>query len=328
MFPYFDIPIDEYIAKMNSFRTILPLKDSPTKISHEDQVIFMGSCFAQEMGEKMSRYQFNCCTNPFGILFNPSSLATALDRIIANRPYSSTELTFDDRLFHSFDHHGSFSKPKEKDILEEINQSLSLAHAQLKNSRVLIITFGSAWVYRLISTGKVVANCHKFPQQAFAKELLTFSEIVLTWKRCLQDLKQLNADLQIIFSVSPVRYLRDGFEGNQLSKSHLILAVHELCNEKDVSYFPSYEIQMDDLRDYRFYKSDMLHPSAEAVQYIWEQFINVHIDPYSRQLMNSMEKYILLKEHRSISETEDEKQSRLDKAQRGIETLLNLKKKI
>lgn len=313
---------------MNQFRTTLPLKESRVKISHDDNVLLMGSCFAQEMGEKMNRYEFNCCTNPFGILFNPASLATALDRIISNTPYTADELAFDDRLYHSFDHHGSFSKPHEKEILEVINQSLSVAHEQLKLSRVFIITFGSAWIYRLISSGKIVANCHKFPQQSFTKELLTFSDIVLIWKKVLEKLKAFNPDLQIIFSVSPVRYLRDGFEGNQISKSHLVLAVQELCAEKDVSYFPSYEIQMDDLRDYRFYKSDMLHPSPEAVQYIWELFSRTHIDPYAIQIMNSMEKYILLKEHRSISETEDEKRSRLDKAQRGIETLLSMKKKV
>lgn len=311
---------------MKEFRTTLALTESSVKISHDDKIVLMGSCFAQEMGEKMTRFHFDVCLNPFGILFNPFSLLNALRRIVAREYFTMDDLSSNGRLFYSFEHHGNYSGINPEKVLDGINNSIEQANHYLKSGRFLVITFGSAWVYRQISSGKIVANCHKFPQNLFSKELLTNQDISKEWIRIREELRIFNPNLEVIMSVSPVRYLRDGFSGNQLSKSHLLLAVNEICKMDNTTYFPSYEIQMDDLRDYRFYKADMLHPSAEAIQYIWDQFGKCHVQNDSLSLMQTMEKYLELAEHRPIFETAEETALRLDKAKRGLTALMENRK--
>jgi GSCFA family len=307
---------------MSKFRTTLSIPESRNKISHKDKIVLMGSCFAQEMGEKMNRYRFDVCINPFGILFNPGSIAIALNRIINKTYFTPEDLSFDGKLYHSFDHHGRFSNPFKEEAVKQINKSIDEAHHHLQNGKFLLITFGSAWIYRQLSTGRIVANCHKFSQNQFSKELLAYPDILQLWNQCMDEIRSMNPKLEVIFSVSPVRYLRDGFTGNQLSKSHLLLAVNDLCSKEGNSYFPAYEIQMDDLRDYRFYKDDLIHPSSQAVQYIWENFSRTWIDSNSIGLMDSMEKHLQMAEHRSIGETESEAQIRIKKAHLEIESLL------
>jgi hypothetical protein len=310
------------LAGMNTFRTTFSIPEAGNKITHQDKLTLMGSCFAQEMGEKLKRYSFDINLNPFGILFNPISLSRALERIMENKCMQREELVHDGKMYHSLLHHGSFSRNSWQEALDHINEELEKAHDHLRNSDYLIATFGSAWAYKWKTTGEVVANCHKLPQQNFEKILLEHNAIEREWEQRITQLKAFNPKIQIIFSVSPVRYLRDGISGNQLSKSHLLIAANALCKGDACSYFPSYELLMDDLRDYRFYKEDMLHPSPLAVDYIWQVFGKTYVNTQSLELIQTMEKHIQLYEHRSIAESDKEKAERLQKAQDGIHLVL------
>ncbi|MDZ4752562.1 MAG: GSCFA domain-containing protein [Flavobacteriales bacterium] len=305
------------------FRTILEPNEWSEKVSFGDGIFLIGSCFAEKMGVRFQRYKFDICLNPFGILFNPESIATALEMIIQGKQFSIDDLDFDGSLYHSFYHHGRFSGKEPQSVIDEINRDILIGKTYLEKSRFLLVTFGSAWVYEEKVKQRIVANCHKFPNQNFLKRLLTHDEIVNSWNQLLGKLRNFNPDVRVVFSVSPVRYLKDGFAENQLSKSHLLIAANQLSEHGGVQYFPSYEIFMDDLRDYRFCSQDMVHPSADAVQYIWEKLLHSAMDYQTTQLLDSLEKYLLLAEHRSMHESEEEKMLRLDKSKRGIEMLIS-----
>ena len=248
-----------------------------SEILHSDKIMLMGSCFADNIGERLASAKFNCLANPFGTLYNPSSIAQALRQTAAGRIYrEGDEELFcgHDGMWHSWMHHSRFSSATLPDCISTINSSISKASVQLKNIDKLIITFGSSWIYRLKQNGSVVANCHKQNEKLFLRERLTPEAIVSEWNKLVADLKAMSPKLEIIFTVSPIRHRKDGFHANQLSKAGLLLAVDAICSSHPsfCHYFPAYEIMMDELRDYRFYADDMLHPSALAVDYIWELF--------------------------------------------------------
>ena len=225
------------------------------------------------MAGKLSNAGFSVDLNPFGIAYNPFSLSRNLNRLLDGKPYGADELFKDNDLYHSFSHHSRFSGTDPDEVLEKINSRLKQSFDFLRTADLLIVTFGTAFVYRLESTGSVVSNCHKLPAKFFSYKRLTIEEIVREWDDLIVRLKAIYPRLRILFTVSPIRHWKDGAHGNQLSKSILLLSVDELLERhSQCSYFPAYEIVLDELRDYRFYSEDMIHPSSQAVDYVWEKF--------------------------------------------------------
>lgn len=263
------------------FRTIVkPLRIRGT-ISHRQGVMMLGSCFSDNIGLRLRQACFDVDINPFGTLYNPASIACGIGAILKCRQYSIDDLFQEkgDNRWHSFSHHSEYSSVDSQLMLEKINQRVCEANKMLQRASTLIVTFGTAWVYKYAPTGKVVANCHKLPASMFERSMMSIDEIVAMWKDVIADVKAINQSIQVIFTVSPIRHLRDGAHENQLSKSTLLLAINQLVREcEDVIYFPAYEIMNDDLRDYRFYASDMTHPSEVAVDYIYDIFSQSFFD--------------------------------------------------
>lgn len=255
------------------FRTQVSIPHADRNISHRDNIMMFGSCFAESIGSKLIAAKFNININPFGILYNPSSICRALQRLIARKEFSEEELLFHNGMYQSLWHHGRFSDTDKQQCLRNINDSFSKACNDLRDTNTLIITFGTSYVFRHKEQDQIVANCHKFPASDFYRFRLSVDQIVTDWTTLLNDILSVNPEVKIIFTVSPIRHLKDGAHDNQLSKSTLLLAVDQLCQlNSNIQYFPSYEIVMDDLRDYRFYADDMVHPSQIAVDYIWNCF--------------------------------------------------------
>lgn len=254
------------------FRTEVTVPEFPFKIGYNDRILFLGSCFADNIGGFFEKNGFNVSVNPFGTLFNPSSIAAALKMARDNSLFDDKYIICHNGLWHSFAHHGKFSCTEKDELCEVIKKQLELAHNFLKNCNFLFITFGTSFVYRYKKENFIVANCHKIPSAEFSKELLSVDGIVKEYDSLFQDIKKENPDLKIIFTVSPVRHLGDGFRENQVSKSILHISVNELI-KKDNFYFPACEIFQDDLRDYRFYANDLCHPSEAGIRYLEEKII-------------------------------------------------------
>jgi hypothetical protein len=269
------------------FRTALTPSTVPSfQITHPKQLLLIGSCFTEHIGQKFSERKFNIRTNPFGIVYNPISMVQCLDRIsLGNQPFTPDELFENAGLWHSWDHHGRFSKPDKNEALEGINSAYQAAVDHLKKTDFLLLTFGTADVFTLRETGQVVANNHKMPGPLFAPRQLSVLEMVDYTMGVLQKIRFLNADIQVVLTVSPVRHLRNGLIENQRSKARLVLACEEICARFDhAHYFPAYELLLDDLRDYRFYAADMIHPSDVAVDYVWQFFSDTFFGEKTRQL--------------------------------------------
>ncbi|WP_299312700.1 GSCFA domain-containing protein [uncultured Aquimarina sp.] len=254
-------------------QTKIPLKPQQPKIDYDGELLLLGSCFAENIGEKFEYFKFKSLVNPFGILFHPKAIETFLWMATQQERYTETDLFYHNEQWHCFDAHSKLSHPDQKQLLQSLNKALDLSYKRIQSATHICITLGTSWVYRLQALDMIVANCHKVPQKEFAKELLSVEEV----GQCLQNsiglARSLNPNVKIICTVSPVRHIKDGFVENNLSKSHLIAAVHKIiASDNNCVYFPSYEIMMDELRDYRFYDTDMIHPSAVAVDYIWEYF--------------------------------------------------------
>lgn len=282
-------------------RTEITPPVSDLHITHRDGIALCGSCFTENIGAKFFRYRFRTSINSHGIIFNPESLAGALIDAIEKRIYTERDLFFDGKRFLSFNHHGKFSSDSAQEVLRTINSSIDETHGFLKLASVLFVTFGSAWAYEDKDTDDIVANCHKLPQQRFRKILLDHHRIENKFDEVILKLHQLNPGIRIVFTVSPVRHWRDGATENQLSKSNLIIACHNLVKSAShLSYFPAYELMMDDLRDYRFYTEDMLHPTSQAVDYIWQKLINWSFHEETRVKLLKMEPLLLYNEHRPI----------------------------
>ena len=274
--------------KKDPFRTSIVCTPAPDaeRLGVHSGVLFMGSCFAGNVGQRMEEACFRVLVNPHGVLFNPFSVAAALEAFLENRQVALGDLVERDGLWHSFQHHGSFSGLDAGKVVQAINAATLKGHSFLKETRCLVVTFGTAWVYALGEAQQVVANCHKFPARDFQRYRLSVRAVVERWQSLLMALRQVNPDLQVIFTVSPVRHWKDGAHGNQLSKAVLLLAVEELVGlDAANAYFPAYELMMDELRDYRFYADDMLHPSAQAIDYIWEQFVTNELDAESQNIL-------------------------------------------
>jgi hypothetical protein len=270
-------------------QTQLELQPGKPPLHYQHPVVLLGSCFAAHIGEKLDYYKFRATVNPFGILFHPEAIKALVERAAADRFYGPDEVFFHNERWHCFDAHSDLSNPSKEELLLLLNARLSAMKAALNEASHIIITLGTAWGYKRKTTGAWVANCHKVPQKEFDKELSAVPELTATLEKIVGLLQKCNSGVSVIFSVSPVRHLKDGFVENQRSKAHLIAAVHQCLEKgKGTSYFPAYEIMMDELRDYRFYAADMIHPNELAIAYIWEKFKKAWISEAAYGLMEAV----------------------------------------
>ena len=274
---------------MNLQTKIILKKETKNRINYNSKLVLLGSCFSKNIGNKLTYFKFQTHQNPFGILFHPKAIENLITNAINKKEYVSKDLIFQDERWHSFDAHSNLSSSNQEILLKKLNSSVQATNKKLKKATHIIITLGTSWVYRSIETGAVVANCHKIPQKKFSKELLSIVEINKSLKTIISLLKSINKDINVLFTVSPIRHLKDGFIENTQSKSHLIAAIHNIIDCKNVSYFPSYEIMMDELRDYRFYSEDMIHPNKIAINYIWEKFNETWFEENTGSIMKEIE---------------------------------------
>ncbi|WP_294629169.1 GSCFA domain-containing protein [uncultured Bacteroides sp.] len=274
-----------------NFQTSVELPAGLPSVGHMHHILLMGSCFAENIGALLEEAKFRLNQNPFGILYNPLSILSALQEIEAGKEYAEKDLFAYRGLWHSPMHHGSFSASTPEETLRNINLRLSQARRTMQELDWLMLTFGTAYVYEQKETGKVVANCHKLPESSFTRRLLLVEEIVDGYASMITRLVAHHPNLKILFTVSPIRHIRDGMHANQLSKSTLLLAIDRLQQlfPQHVFYFPSYEIVLDELRDYRFYADDMLHPSPLAVRYLWERFSETFFSADTKLVMAEIE---------------------------------------
>ena len=291
-------------------RTTFKIEPSPHKITYDDRIMLIGSCFASSIGEQMKKGKMTVMINPSGTVYNPVSVCNTLDLITAGEEFTKDRLHFHEGIWLSFFHYTDFSSQDADNSLLKINRRLREASLFIKSTSFLFITLGTARIYRWKKTGQVVSNCHKIPSGEFSRELLSVKEIVDLWTRQLDRLSTLYPDLKVIFTISPVRHLKDGAHGNQISKSVLFLALEELLSHSSKpQYFPAYELVMDDLRDYRFYDDDMIHPSDSAINYIWEAFSGCYLDDAAIKIWNEALKITKAMTHRfntdSISKKKD-----------------------
>ncbi len=307
---------------MKDFRTILPVRPQELKIEHQSGVCLMGSCFTENIGQKLSDAKFKILQNPFGILYNPFSIAQSLERIILNKPFAKSDLVEQNGLWLSFAHHSRFADISPSLALKKINHSLETTHLFLKEASVLFISLGTAKLYRLKETGQVVANCHKFPASTFDHILADQKDIVSILAQARDLLKDFNPQLNIIFTISPVRHLKDGLIENQRSKSTLLLAVESLQQKyQNIGYFPSYELMLDDLRDYRFYESDLVHPNKLAIEYIFNYFDQAYFNESTREIMRQVLKIRNAVTHRPFNPKGQEYQLHLHRTLQRIQAL-------
>lgn len=281
------------------FRTPVGIEKLKQPIDHSHKVTMIGSCFSENIYRKLKEYRFNVICNPNGVLYNPLSITAVLDRLLQKKTYIKEDLFFHNDLWMSFDHHSTFNHTDDKLCLQKINSGFLSAETFLKNTDLLMLTFGSAFVYQLSENNKVAANCHKLPESKFIRRLASVDEIVSSCCDIFNKLRQANPALNILLTVSPVRHLRDKAHENTVSKSHLIAAVYRLENIFErVYYFPSFEIMMDELRDYRFYASDMIHPSDTAIEFLWNRFRQFCISKSSNEFIERYERIIAARAHR------------------------------
>lgn len=285
------------------FRTVVPIRPFPDQIDHRQTLLMMGSCFAENIGNWLVSRKFSVDLNPFGILYNPHSVADAIYTLLSRKEFSAEDLFLQGNLWHSFSHHSRFSHTDPNEALRQINERVMTASENLKSSQWLIITWGTAFVYELADTGRIVSNCHKLPEKKFKRRRVSVQEITQEWSQLLETLQQVNPGLKILFTVSPIRHLKDGAHDNQLSKSILLLAIDELCRAypDTCTYFPSYEIMMDELRDYRFYAADMVHPSEVAINYIREKFSESFFSSETRAILLEWDKLQKAIHHRPLT---------------------------
>ncbi len=278
---------------MKQYFTEVDIEDYAWKLGYKDKVMFMGSCFAENIGEIMTQLKFDVMVNPFGVIYNPMSVAKSLRALMDKKQYTEEDLFIQKGVVASYDFHSRYSATSVEEALVKMNRQVGDGHAFLKNADCLILTFGTAWVYDLKESGQLVANCHKVDSSNFHRYRLTPGEIVDEVRDLLTSLWKFNSNLKVLFSVSPIRHLKDGSKGNQVSKSTLILAVDRLVSgfgKTNCDYFPSYEIVMDELRDYRFYAPDLVHLSPVAIDHIWEKFKHCLIDAEAKDLMKKVQK--------------------------------------
>jgi len=288
-------------------RTPIKLDKLKRQITHQTPVIMMGSCFTDNVGDKLTKYLFDVVVNPFGVTYNPLSVKKGISQFLTRDMYKEEDLKLHNELWFSFDHYTKYSATKKEEALRKINTDFSNAKQKLQSAGFLIITFGTAFSYRYKETGEIVCNCHKIPASQFERSMISPKSIIQEYEELINQLLEVNPDLQVIFTVSPVRHLKDGLIENQRSKASLLLAVNEIIQlfPDTAQYFPSYEIMMDDLRDYRFYDTDLVHPNDQAINYIWDRFVETVIAPDSQEIITKVDPLLKARSHRPLhTETE------------------------
>jgi len=272
-----------------NFTTKISIPKSTHPINYNSKIVLLGSCFAENIGAKFEYFKFQNTVNPFGIIFNPVSIEKLISRIVNQQEFTENDIFFHNEHWHCYEVHSDLSHENKEELLSNLNALLELTNNQITESTHIIITYGTSWIYQLKSTKEVVANCHKVPQSEFEKEILSVETIQKSIQNTKNLIQKVNPNCTITYTVSPVRHIKDGFVENQRSKAHLITAIHETINQPSTdNYFPSYEIMMDELRDYRFYAQDMLHPNQIAIDYIWEQFFLTQIDEAIAPIMQEV----------------------------------------
>ena len=307
---------------MNLYTTV-SLPGGLPRLEHDSRLMLLGSCFATGMGARLTQAKFCCDVNPYGVLYNPLSISTALREVVARRHYAEADLCLHGGLWHSPMHHGDFSRPDPQETLGLINTRIDRAHALLDRLDCLLLTLGTAYVYRQRSTGRVVGNCHKMPETDFVRTRLTVDEIAADYTSLLSGLLARRPGLHVAFTVSPIRHLRDGLHANQLSKATLLLAVDRLTEAfaGRVSYFPAYEIVVDELRDYRFYGDDLVHPTPLAADCVWERFAQACLSPQARQAADECAALSRMLAHRPLHPGSEQHRAFLQAARARVEQL-------
>lgn len=300
----------------STFRTTFPIAVCQRSITYQTPVLWIGSCFTENIGQHFESLAFPVRINPFGIIYNPMSLATVLERIVHKQWYVDTEIQEYKGIWFSWDHHHQrFANNSLTACLEKVNTSLEMAVDFWKNTAFVCITFGTAFVYHESTSGQLVANCHKLPARYFQKSLLTVADVVERYSRLIAQIVEVRPDIQFVFTLSPVRHWADGAVGNQRSKAVLLAAIHEICERfaANCYYFPAYELLLDDLRDYRFYANDMLHPSEMAQQYILERFMSACVATNQGEWIKEIEQINAILQHRPNNPHSIEHQTLLEK---------------
>ena len=289
------------------FRTKVIPNVSPNKINLKDQILSLGSCFAQNIGQKLQEYKFEVNVNPFGTLFNPMSIFKLINQAVLHEIIGSLGIVQSQGVYHHYDLHSDLSNLDKEELLINANEQLHQVGNQLPHIAIIIYTFGTAIVYELKETGEIVANCHKVPANKFDRRFLDIDEIVHAFKVNFDLVKSMNKHIRFILTVSPVRHQKESFEHNNVSKSILRVVCEKIVNQyPDVEYFPAYEIMMDELRDYRFYAEDMLHPNTIATDYIWQKFQEVYFDMQLQQFVHKWGKVRKALAHRPFNRGSDQ----------------------
>lgn len=271
------------------------------RIRYGDTIMLLGSCFTEHIGAKLQQLKYHVYQNPFGILYNPVALSQSIHRIVRQQYYTPAELIHHDGLYHSMDHHGSFSGTDVTVVLDRINVAIASAYEALRQAKFVFISPGTAIVYQYLATGAISGNCHKIPQSAFSKSMLSVPASLHAFEQLRNDIKSISPHVQLIWTISPVRHLSEGLISNQRSKSTLIMALNYLLEQQRADdYFPAYEIMIDQLRDYRYYDRDMTHPSAEAIDIIWEAFRSAYVDESDYAWHGKIEKISRAVSHRFL----------------------------
>jgi hypothetical protein len=302
------------------FRTEIHIENSEQKIQVQDHVFSIGSCFSTEMSDLLKTGQLRNFNNPFGTIFNPFSINTAIKKLHDAAIFPEEELIFYQDEFISLDHHSQFNSRFAHQTLEKINGEIESGNQFLQKTNWVLITYGTSFIYKFLPKKKYAANCHKIPGKYFQKKLLTHLELTDSIYETISNLKDIcQENVQILFTVSPVRHTKDGMVENSLSKSKLIAAIHEILPQfENCHYLPAYEILMDDLRDYRFYKEDLIHPNSQAVQYIWEKFGNAYFSEDTKNFISENFKISKALEHKIIDDKNPKYREFLENLQDNI----------
>ena len=307
-------------------QTQIPIqRQKQNLIDYNSKILLLGSCFSENIGNKLSYYKFQTSQNPYGILFHPKAIEKLVDNVIQQKEYTEDDIFFHNERWHCFDTHSNLSATTKQELIDNLNQNTASTFEVLQKASHVIITLGTAWIYKHINSGNTVANCHKIPQKEFSKEILSIDEIQNSLQNICSLISSLNPNATLIFTVSPVRHIKDGFIENQRSKAHLVSAIHQLKEKNNsVRYFPSYEIMMDELRDYRFYKEDMIHPNQTAIHYIWEKFTNTWFSKHTIDTMQKVEEIQKGLAHKPFNPNSEAHQKFLKKLAQKKETLIKV----
>lgn len=296
------------------FRTIFQIQSSDFKLNHQHKILTIGSCFSDEIGKRLTDLKFDGLINPFGVIFNSVSIQKLIERSIHKKYFTTADVHQNGEEFFCFDVHSSFNALTKELFVNQLNSTLDQVHHYIHSCDVIMITLGTSWIYELKNSNQIVANCHKVEAKQFDKRLLTTDENLNALELIISDLKKINPNIHIITTVSPVRHTKDGMVENNVSKGRLLDALYQLSlQDNQVEYFPSYELVLDDLRDYRFFKEDLIHPSKQAIDYIWEKFSETYFEQSTQTIIQKINKVISAINHRPFNEESDNHQRFLEK---------------